>query len=54
MNNVSSTDVTLMSLALGFFASAASTLAQHDYYVAGGLAVLGIVLVYCYHKFGSA
>jgi len=51
--NVSLSDVTFLSLALGDFALAADILVKHDYYVAGGLAVLGVVLVYLYHKFGS-
>lgn len=53
-NKVNTTDVTLMTLALADFGSAAAALMAHDYYVAGGLAVIGIILVYLYHKFGSA
>lgn len=53
MNKVNSTDVTFLSLALGDFAVAAQQLVSHDYYTAGGLAVLGVVLVYLYHKLGS-
>ncbi len=52
MNNVQ-TDVTFMSLALADFALAGTQLVAHDYYVAGGLAVLGVLLVACYHKFGT-
>lgn len=52
MNNLT-TDVTFMSLALADFSGAAVALGQHDYYVAGGLAVLGVILVTLYHKFGS-
>lgn len=50
---VNSTDVTLMSLAMADFTAATAQLVAHDYYVAGGLAVIGVVLVYLYHKFGS-
>ena len=53
MNTVSTTDVTLFSLSLADFALASQQLVAHDYFVAGGLAVLGVVLVVLYHKFGS-
>lgn len=53
MNGVNATDVTFLSLALADFTAVASYLTQHDYYVAGGLTLLGIILVYLYHKFGS-
>lgn len=53
MNQVSTTDVTFMSLSLADFGAAAAALNGHDYYVAGGLVILGVVLVYMYHKFGS-
>ena len=53
MNPVSTTNVTLLSLALADFALAGSSLTSHDYYVAGGLTVLGVILVYLYHKFGG-
>ena len=52
MNNVT-TDVTFLSLALGDFSVATTQLINHDYYVAGGLALLGVLLVYMYHKFCS-
>lgn len=54
MNQVNSTDVTFMSLSIADFMAAAVAIQAHDYYVFGGLAVLGVVLVYLYHKFGSA
>lgn len=54
MNPVNAVDVTFMSLALGDFSAAAAALTSHDYPVAGGLLVLGIALVYLYHKFGSS
>lgn len=53
MNQVSATDVTLMSLAMSDFALVTTHLLAHDYPVAGGLFVIGIVFVYLYHKFGS-
>ena len=52
-NQTNATDITFMSLAMADFGGAASTLANHDYYVAAGLVVLGVVLVYLYHKYGS-
>jgi hypothetical protein len=54
MNQVSSTDVTIMSLALAAFSGAGSALTAHDWYVAGGSVILGVLLVYVYHKIGSA
>ncbi len=54
MNNVSVSDVTFMSLALADFMAASTNLTNHDYPVAGGLVVLGVVLVYLYHKFGTS
>ena len=54
MNKVSLTDVTFMSLALGDFTAAATYLVNHDYPVAGGLMILGVILVFLYHKFGSS
>lgn len=53
MNNVSASDVTLMTLAFGALGGVTPALTAHDYPVAGGLVVLGVVLVYLYHKFGS-
>jgi len=54
MNNpVNSQDVTYMSLALAMFASAADALSKNLYYVAAGCAILGIILTYLYHAFGS-
>lgn len=50
MNAITS-NVTLMTLSIGAFMGVTPALASHDYYVAGGLAILGIVLVYLYHKF---
>ena len=54
MNPVNGTDVTFMSLALADFMAAATSLSAHDYPVAGGLVVIGVVLVYLYHKFGTS
>lgn len=54
MNQVDPTDVTLMSLSLADFMAASVAIQAHDYYVFGGLAVLGVVLVYLYHKFGTS
>lgn len=54
MNKVSVSDVTLMTLSLGSFAGVAPALSAHDYPVATGLLVLGVVLIYLYHKMGSA
>lgn len=53
MNNVNVTDVTLMTLALGALGGVTPALMSHDYPVAGGLLVLGVVLTYLYHKLGS-
>jgi len=53
MNSVNNTDVTLMSLALADFMAAAVAIQSHQYYIFSGLAILGVVLVYLYHKFGS-
>ena len=53
MGNVNKTDVTLFSLALADFSLVTTHLVNHDYYVAGGLLVVGVVLAYLYHKFGS-
>lgn len=55
MNNnpVSSQDVTYLSMSMASFAGAAAALSAHDYIVAGGSAVLGILLTYLYHRFGS-
>ncbi len=53
MNNVNPTDVTLLTLAMGALSGSIATLTQHDYPVAGGLLVIGIVLIYLYHKLGS-
>ena len=53
MNQVNPTDVTFMSLSLADFALAGQQLMVHDYYVAAGLTVLGVILVYLYHKFGN-
>ncbi len=54
MNQVSPSDVTLLSLALADFTATTTFLVAHDYPVAGGLFVIGIVLIYLYHKFGSS
>lgn len=54
MNKVNLTDVTFMSLAIADFTAATAFLTDHDYPVAVGLVVLGVLLVYLYHKFGSA
>ncbi len=54
MNNVNGTDVTLLSLATGSFGLVGSSLLTHDFPVAIGLTVLGVILVYCYHRFGSS
>ena len=53
MNTTNKTDLTFMSLAMADFALAGTQLVAHDYYVAGGLVIVGVVLVYLYHKFGS-
>ena len=53
MNPVNTTNVTLLSLAIAAFSSAGTTLSAHDYYVAGGLTVIGVILVYLYHKYGG-
>lgn len=53
MNQVSKSDVTFLSLALADFTATTTFLVAHDYPVAGGLFVIGIVLVYFYHKFGN-
>ncbi len=54
MNPVNTTDVTLLSLSIADFVAAGVTLQAHDYYVSGGLTVLGVVLTYLYHKYGSS
>ena len=54
MNKVNAIDVTFMSLALADFTASATYLVNHDYPVAAGLVVLGVLLVYLYHKFGNA
>lgn len=53
-NQVNSTDVTLFSLSLGALGGVVPALLAHDYIVSGGLFVFGLVLAYCYHKFGSS
>ncbi len=53
MNQVNSTDVTLFTLSLGALGGVMPALLAHDYIVSGGLFVFGIVLAYCYHRFGS-
>lgn len=53
MNQVSGTDVTLLSLSLAAFTGATTALVAHDYYVAGGMMAMGVLLTYLYHKFGS-
>lgn len=52
-NPVSSSDVTYLSLSMAAFASAADALSKTNYYLAAGCAVLGILLTYLYHAFGS-
>ena len=52
-NVVSPTDVTYMSMALAAFGAATAALSAHDYIVAGGMAIIGIIFVYLYHSFGS-
>lgn len=52
-NKVNTTDVTLMTLALADFGSAAAAFMAHDYWVGGSLSLIGVLLVYLYHKFGS-
>ncbi len=52
-NPVSSQDVTYLSMSMASFAAAAASLSAKDYVVAGGMLVLGIVLTYLYHRFGS-
>lgn len=54
MNKVNFQDVTFMSLSLGAFSGATTYLVAHDYPVAGGLFMIGIVLTYLYHKLGNA
>lgn len=54
MNKVDIQDVSFMSLALGAFSGATTYLVGHDYPVAAGLFVAGIVLIYIYHKLGSS
>lgn len=54
MNKVDVKDVTFLTLALADFAGATTYLVAHDFAVAGGLFAAGIVLVYLYHKFGTA
>ncbi len=53
MNKVDKVDVALMSLALADFTAAGTALIAHDYFVASGLFVGGIILTYLYHKYGS-
>ncbi len=53
MNKVNGTDVTLLSMALADFGAVTTYLVNHDYPVAGGLFVVGILLVYLYHKLGT-
>lgn len=53
MNQVNGVDVTFMSLALADFTGVSTALIAHDYTVAGGLFVVGVGLVYLYHRFGS-
>lgn len=53
MNNVNAVDVTLMTLAMADFAGATEKLVNHDYIVAGGMTLIGVILIYLYHKFGS-
>lgn len=52
-NPVSSQDVTYLSMSMASFAGAAAALSAHDYIVAAGSVVLGILLTYLYHRFGS-
>lgn len=42
-------NVTLFSLAVASFIGVTPALQAHDYIVAGGLTILGIIMVYIYH-----
>jgi len=53
MNKVSAIDVSLLTLSMADFAAVTDNLIKHDYVVAGGLLVLGVILNYLYHKYGS-
>ena len=53
MKKVSASDVTLMSLSFLAFGEVFNFLRVHDFPVAGGMFVLGVVLVYLYHKSGN-
>lgn len=53
MNQVNITDVSLLTLATGALSGVVPALSAHDYLVSGGLFVVGLVFMYCYHKFGS-
>lgn len=54
MNQVNLTDVTFLTLALGDFSGIPAALQAHDFYVSLGLLIVGVALVVCYHKYGSA
>ena len=54
MNTVNGTDVTLFTLATGDLTAATSQLLAHAYTAGAILAVVGILLVIAYHKYGSA
>lgn len=53
MNQVNTSDVTMMTLAIADFVAAGNALHAHDFPVAIGLFVVGAFLVYVYHKIGS-
>lgn len=53
MNNTTS-NVTFLSLAIASFVGVAPALQAHDFIVAGGLALLGIILVFVYEKTPSS
>jgi VIT1/CCC1 family predicted Fe2+/Mn2+ transporter len=50
MNNNLTSNVTFLSLAMGSFVGVMPALQAHDYIVAGGLALLGVILVFIYEK----
>ncbi len=53
MNPVNATDVTLLTLAMADFTLLTDYLVKHDYAVAGGLLVVGVIFNYLYHRYGS-
>ena len=52
-NQVSPTDVTYLALSMAAFAAASTALSSHDYWVAAGSAILGVLFTYFYHLFGT-